>query len=286
MTDLATALAPLAVLAPAGPGSFTGPVVLAVGCGLLAGAGVLVVPPRVRLHRGVASPAPGRSRLGPVAHWAQARRVVASRCRSLARRRRRPVPMPTSTVLALVDDLATQVRAGAAPTRAWSVAMGMVTETVHGDWATTSGGEVTASSASATWLLAGPGETPRACLNRLADAPGAPPALLALSAAWALCEDVGAPLAEVLQAVADGLRQDAEVEADIESALAAPRSTARLLALLPMAGLALGQLVGARPVHVLLHSSVGRLCAVTGLGLAVAGRWWARRLVERTAAQL
>jgi tight adherence protein B len=188
-------------------------------------------------------------------------------------------------VLALVDDLATQVRAGAAPARAWAVAMSMAAETVDGDASTTSGQEGSTSSA-ATPCLAAPGETPRACLERLAAAPGAPPALLALSAAWALCEDVGAPLADVLDAVADGLRQDAEVEAEIESALAAPRSTARLLAWLPMAGLALGQLVGARPVHVLMHSSAGRLCAVTGLGLAVAGRWWARRLVERTAAQL
>ena len=68
-----------------------------------------------------------------------------------------------------------------------------------------------------------PGEAPRECLDRLAAVPGAPPALVALRAAWGLSEDVGAPLADVLAAVADAIRQDAEVEADIESALAAPR---------------------------------------------------------------
>jgi tight adherence protein B len=134
--------------------------------------------------------------------------------------------------------------------------------------------------------LTTPGEAPRDCLQRLATAQGAAPELLALSAAWALCEDVGAPLAEVLHAVADAIRQDGEIEADIESALAAPRSTARLLSLLPLAGLLLGQLVGARPVHVLLHTLAGRLCALTGLVLALVGRWWANRLVARTAALL
>jgi tight adherence protein B len=284
MTDVAASLAVLTVLSPAGMGASTAPVAVAVGCGLLAGAGVLVRPPRVRpLPRAVVARVPGRGRVGLVARWARVPRAVVSRCRSLTLRG--PVPMPTATVLALVDDLATQVRAGAAPARAWAVAMSMAAETVDGDAPATSGREVSTSSAATPWLMA-PGETPRACLERLAAAPSSPPALLALSAAWGLCEDAGAPLADVLDAVADGLRQDAEVEAEIESALAAPRSTARLLAWLPAAGLALGQLVGAHPVHVLMHSSAGRLCAVTGLGLAVAGRWWARRLVERTAAQL
>jgi tight adherence protein B len=174
-------------------------------------------------------------------------------------------------VLRLVDDLATQVRAGATPARAWTVATGLM---------------VGSADEPAGSRLMAPGEAPRECLDRLAAAAGAPPGVVALRAAWALCEDVGAPLADVLAAVADAMRQDAEVEADIESALAAPRSTARLLALLPLAGLALGQLVGARPVDVLLHSSVGRLCAGVGLGLALAGHWWPRRLVERTAARL
>jgi tight adherence protein B len=123
-------------------------------------------------------------------------------------------------------------------------------------------------------------------LERLVAAPGAPRPLLALSAAWALCDDVGAPLAEVLDTISEGIRQDAEVEAEIDSALAAPRATARLLAVLPVAGLGLGQLIGAHPVQVLLQTTVGRLSALTGLLLALGGQWWTRRLVDRTAALL
>jgi tight adherence protein B len=172
-------------------------------------------------------------------------------------------------VLRLVDDLATQVRAGASPDAAWSVATDLHPRTAEG------GAPLTR-----------PGEAPRDCLQRLAAAPDAAPELRAVSAAWALCEDVGAPLADVLHAVAEAIRADAEIEADIESALAAPRSTARLLAMLPLAGLLIGQLVGARPVHLLVHTPAGRLCALAGLVLALVGRWSADRLVERTAALL
>jgi tight adherence protein B len=239
-------------------GPMTGGAITVV-CGLVAGAGVLVIPPAPRRQ---GSRTAGRLRTG---------KALRTTWRSLNRRRRRHVTISAASVLRLVDDLATQVRAGAAPVRAWTVATSLLTE-----WGDGSGGA----------RLEVGGEAPRECLDRLAAAGDAPAGLVALRSAWVLCEDVGAPLADVLASVADAMRQDAEVEADIESALAAPRSTARLLALLPMAGLALGELVGARPVHVLLHSSVGRLCAVAGLALALAGHWWARRLVEHTAARL
>jgi tight adherence protein B len=120
----------------------------------------------------------------------------------------------------------------------------------------------------------------------LASVPGSSSALLALDAAWRLCDDVGAPLADVLSTVAEGIRQDADVEAEIEAALAAPRSTSRLLGALPVLALGLGQLMGAHPVQVLVQTTVGRVCAVTGLVLAAAGQWWTRRLVARTAALL
>jgi tight adherence protein B len=123
-------------------------------------------------------------------------------------------------------------------------------------------------------------------LRRLASRPGAPRALVALHAAWSLSEDVGAPLADVLRTVADAIRQDGDVRADIEAALAAPRSTARLLAVLPLAGLGLGQLIGADPIEVLVATGIGRVCAVGGLVLALAGQWWTRRLVARTSALL
>jgi tight adherence protein B len=237
----------------------------AIACGVLAGGGLFVRPAR---RSGSSGPRPFRATWGPALCRRTAPALV-HRCLSRGSRRPPSATVPVPVVLRLVDDLATQVRAGAAPASAWSVAADLLGRTADG-----------------APPLVTPGEAPRDCLHRLATAKGAAPELLALSAAWALCEDAGAPLAEVLRAVADAIRQDAEIEADIEAALAAPRSTARLLSLLPLAGLLLGQLVGARPVHVLLHTPGGRLCALAGLALALVGRWWATRLVARTAALL
>jgi tight adherence protein B len=172
-----------------------------------------------------------------------------------------PAALTTADVLRLVEDLATQLRAGAAPHTAWRAAVELLPHAadVH---------------------------RPREAVERLASVAGAPVALQALNAAWSLSEDVGAPLADVLQTVAAAIRQDADVEADIDAALAAPRATARLLAVLPLAGLGLGELIGARPLDMLLHTAIGRACAVLGLALMLAGQWWTRRLVTRTAALL
>ena len=107
------------------------------------------------------------------------------------------------------------------------------------------------------------------------------PAWRSLAAAWRLSEQTGAPLADVLDRLAVGLRQEAEVEAEVEAALAAPRATARLLAGLPLVGVALGELIGAHPLAVLVGTPMGRVCAVGGLVLAGVGQLWTRALVAR-----
>ena len=84
-----------------------------------------------------------------------------------------------------------------------------------------------------------------------------------------------------LDRLAVGLRQEAEVDAEVEASLAAPRATARLLAGLPLVGVALGELIGAHPVAVLIGTAVGRTCALCGVLLAVAGQLWTRALVAR-----
>lgn len=243
---------------------------LAVLVGSLLGAAVLLRPPRVRaMPRAADHGPPARAASGTyrsaeasdrlpelaVAVWDQLRR----------RATRTSVASPRMTaegVLRLAEDLATQLRAGAAPHTAWRAAVDLLPDPLD------------------------PADGPRDALARLASAAGAPAALHALHAAWSLSEDVGAPLADALQTVAVAIRQDGDVEADIESALAAPRATARLLAALPIAGLGLGELIGAHPVSLLVHTPLGRVCAVLGLALTGAGQWWTRCLVRRTAALL
>lgn len=116
-------------------------------------------------------------------------------------------------------------------------------------------------------------------LRTAAVAPGAG-GLHQVAACWQACGGAGAGLATALERVADGLRQDEALRRQVVAELAAPRSTARLLAVLPVAGVVLGTTAGADPLGVLLGTAVGRGCLLLGLGLAVAGLLWVERIAH------
>ena len=117
---------------------------------------------------------------------------------------------------------------------------------------------------------------------RRGPAPPAPP-LLALAVALDVCDRAGAPTSAV-GGLARSLRAQESARQDREVALAAPRATATVMGLLPVAGAALGLLLGVNPAAVLLFTPVGRLCLVMGLALWTLGRWWMQRLVGAAAA--
>jgi tight adherence protein B len=77
------------------------------------------------------------------------------------------------------------------------------------------------------------------------------------------------------------LRAEAGAEADRAAAMAGPKATAGVLSLLPVAGIALGMLIGADPAGTLFTTPLGRGCLLVGFALWVLGVWWARRLVDR-----
>ncbi len=60
-----------------------------------------------------------------------------------------------------------------------------------------------------------------------------------------------------------------------------PRATAAVLAGLPVAGIALGQLIGARPLAFLCGVGAGGWLLVIGVLLACAGLMWSDRIAER-----
>jgi tight adherence protein B len=86
--------------------------------------------------------------------------------------------------------------------------------------------------------------------------PGADP-LRQVAAAWRVTEATGGRLAGVLDRLAEALDAELELRQELESALAGPRATVVLLAGLPVMGLALGQAVGAHPLHLLLYRPLG-----------------------------
>lgn len=92
--------------------------------------------------------------------------------------------------------------------------------------------------------------------------------------------ELGAPLAPVLEAVAQGVARAGEVAQERRVQLAAPLATARVLRVLPLGGLLLGGLLGVDPLGVLLDSPLGVACLAVGLAAMLVGNVWLSRLVR------
>ncbi|WP_322975427.1 type II secretion system F family protein [Actinacidiphila bryophytorum] len=104
--------------------------------------------------------------------------------------------------------------------------------------------------------------------------------LAAVAACWQVALDGGAGLAAALDRVAAALRAEADQRDDLRAQLAGPRSTAGLLALLPLFGVVLGAGLGARPAHILLHTATGLACLLAGALLEWAGLAWTSRIIR------
>src|SRR6185437_10252268 len=100
----------------------------------------------------------------------------------------------------------------------------------------------------------------------------------ALAAAWSVCQRSGSSLAVPVKRIADGAAAQLRIEREAEAALASARASARLLAVLPFAGVALAQLSGAGAAQVLLTTGLGQACLAIGTGLDLAGLAWLDRL--------
>lgn len=101
-----------------------------------------------------------------------------------------------------------------------------------------------------------------------------------LAACWRIGSGAGAGFAVGVDHVAAALRADARAREDVQAQMAAPRSTARLLAGLPAFGLLLGAMMGASPQAFLFGTVAGWACLVVATGLELAGLVWTRRLVN------
>lgn len=145
--------------------------------------------------------------------------------------------------------------------------------------------EVAVGPFAATLLVAARsaqvGADPAECLVNEAEASAVPQLLKGLAACWTVCASTGSSLAAAVEVLAQGLRAQHEQHLALEAELAGPRATAVMLAALPLAGLSLAAGLGARPLHVLLHTPVGLGCLAAGVSLDLVGLWWTRWLVSR-----
>lgn len=89
----------------------------------------------------------------------------------------------------------------------------------------------------------------------------------------------GAPLADVLDRLADAAAAREEAEGRQAAAEAAPAATVRVLTWLPVVGLVFSSALGLDPAR-LVAGGAETMCVAAGVALAVLGRLWARALVR------
>ena len=164
--------------------------------------------------------------------------------------------------------LAGELRAGRSPAEALEVAAEL----------SSGPSRAVLQSAAASARLGG--DVPAALAAGAEGDTAVPDLLRALAACWQVCSQTGNGLATAAERLADGLRAAREQDLAVEAALAGPKATAALLAVLPLAGVALAAGMGARPLHVLLHTPLGAGCLLLGCALDALGLAWTRRLVR------
>ncbi|WP_067814084.1 type II secretion system F family protein [Actinomadura kijaniata] len=101
-----------------------------------------------------------------------------------------------------------------------------------------------------------------------------------LAACWHIGAERGGTLATVLDGLAAALRDEEAQRQEIATQLAGPRTTARMVAFLPLLGLGMAAMLGAKPLEFLLGTLPGVACLVLGVALDLAGLHWTRRLAQ------
>ncbi|MEU5956699.1 type II secretion system F family protein [Streptomyces sp. NPDC047525] len=177
-----------------------------------------------------------------------------------------------AAVIALCGALAGEVRAGRQPGEALRAAAG------GGLGLADAGAGLGEARAGVLAAARFGGDVPGA-LEDAAREPGAQ-GLLGLAACWRVAVDRGAGLAAGLERLEGALRVERDQRGDLRAQLAGARSTAVMLAGLPVLGLLMGSALGAAPLRVLLHTGAGLGCLAVGGVLEGVGVWWALRIVR------
>ncbi|MFI7639137.1 type II secretion system F family protein [Nonomuraea sp. NPDC049400] len=105
-----------------------------------------------------------------------------------------------------------------------------------------------------------------------------------LAACWEVGVTVGAGLAALVERVGTTLRTAQAHRQDVAAQLAGPRTTARLLAVLPALGLVMAAALNMHPLDFLFGSLPGLMCLTAGIALDACGLWWTNRMAAQAQA--
>lgn len=105
-----------------------------------------------------------------------------------------------------------------------------------------------------------------------------------LAVCWQLASDQGLAIATLMRAAQRDIAERQRFSARVASGMAGARATATILAALPVLGVLLGQLIGARPLSFLLDGHAGGWLLVIGSMLSCGGLLWSDRITDRVGA--
>lgn len=189
---------------------------------------------------------------------------------SLRYRRRRQLRRATEegrTLEAALDVLVGELRVGAHPVQAFDVA---AAETVG----------AVARSLRAVAARARLGADVTAGLRVAADSSSQPAHWQRLAVCWQLASDHGLGIATLMRTAQRDIVERQRFSSKIDSGMAGARATAAILAGLPVLGVLLGQLIGARPLGFLLSGHAGGWLLVVGSVLTCGGLLWSDRIIQ------
>ncbi len=192
--------------------------------------------------------------------------TVGLRCHR--RNRRRDSAAENRALQSALDVLIGELRIGAHPVRAFTVAAaetdGMVAAAFRAVAARARlGADVAAGLRSAGRLSALPAQWDR------------------LAVCWQLAAQHGLGMSVLMRAAQRDIVARQRFSTQVAAKLAGARATATILAALPVLGVLLGQLIGAEPLRFLLGGRAGGWLFVVGTTLACGGLLWSDRITER-----
>ena len=195
--------------------------------------------------------------------------------RSVRHRGRAQGPPTPRELSLLVAEVATRLRAGAPTAAAWGLALARIHvggrvgvddsyPAVLDEWA----------RAPTRWrFLRGAERTPGAAASRASAA--------SVALACRFSHGLGAPLADVLDAIGGAIDDAQALEEARRVAAAGPLMSARVLAALPLVGVVSALALGASPWQFYAGGAAGRMCASIGVAAWAAGVASCRRILAR-----
>lgn len=212
---------------------------------------------------------PGREARG---RWG---RLIPGKERSARHRGRAQGPPTPRELSLLVAEVATRLRAGAPTSLAWGLALARI------DAGGSVGVDDSYPAVLDEWARA---PTRWRSLRRAERAPGVAASRVSAASVALACRfshGLGAPLADVLDAIGSAIDDAQAIEEARRVAAAGPLMSARVLAALPLVGIACALALGASPWQFYTGGAAGRVCAFVGVAAWAAGVASCRRILAR-----